>query len=74
MENVIIRHKKGKNALNIGNIGEIFCGADMWGRGEEMQDNKLTIGILLPEAKDIKKTNSFFSAVGILSKLNHQVW
>lgn len=70
MVNVIIRHKKGENTLNIGNIGEIFFGTDMWRRGEGMQDSKLTIEILLPEAKGIKKKK----VLGILSKLNNQVW
>lgn len=48
-------HKKGKNNLNIGNIGEIFCGTDMRGRGAGVQDSKLTIEILLAEEKDRRK-------------------
>lgn len=35
MVNIIIRHKKGMNTLNIGNIGEVFC--DMWGGGKGTQ-------------------------------------
>lgn len=55
MVNVIIRHpKKGRR-----NIGDIFCGTDMWGRGEGVQDSKLTIEILFSEAKARKKPQFF---------------